>query len=49
MREIFRRHKSELNDVDIVVNGRTGLPGANYSRVAEEFLACLKDYRKPRA
>ncbi len=48
MREIFRRHKSELNDVDIVVNGRTGLPGANYARVEEEFLACLKAYRKPR-
>jgi ribonuclease P protein component len=48
LREIFRRHKAELADVDVVVNGRAGLPGANYRQIEEEFLACLKAYRKSR-
>jgi ribonuclease P protein component len=46
MREIFRRHKSELIDVDIVVNGRPGLPDAEYRRLEGEFLARLRSFRK---
>ena len=46
VREVFRRHKSSFIDVDIVVNGRSGLPGAEYERLEEELLACLKPYRK---
>ncbi len=46
VREVFRRHKSALIDVDIVVNGRFSLPGAEYRRFEEELLACLKPYRK---
>jgi len=47
VREIFRRHKTELQNVDIVVNGRTGLPAAEYRRLEAEFLKCLKPFRKP--
>ena len=47
VREIFRKHKSELQNVDIVVNGRTGLPVAEYRRLEAEFLKCLKPFRKP--
>jgi ribonuclease P protein component len=46
MREIFRRHKSELIDVDIVVNGRTGLPDADFARAESEFLQRLRPYRR---
>jgi ribonuclease P protein component len=46
IREIFRRHKSELADVDIVVNGRPGLPNAEYGRLEEEFLSRLRAFRK---
>lgn len=46
MREIFRKHKSELQDVDIVVNGRTALPGSEYVRLETEFLSCLKPFLK---
>jgi ribonuclease P protein component len=46
IREIFRRHRSELADVDIVVNGRSGLPGADYHRLESEFLARLRRFRK---
>lgn len=47
IREIFRRHKSELMDVDIVVNGRAGLPAAAYERLETEFLSRLRPYRRP--
>lgn len=47
MREVFRRHKTELQDVDIVVNGRQTLPGADYHRLEAEFLSCLRPYRRP--
>ena len=46
LREIFRRHKAELTSVDIVVNGRSGLPDAQYAKLEEEFLARLRPFRK---
>jgi ribonuclease P protein component len=46
LREIFRRHKSELKDVDIVVNGRTGLPDMEYARLESELLSRLRPFRK---
>ena len=46
LREIFRRHKSEFQDVDIVVNGRTALPAADYHRLETEFLGCLRPWLK---
>jgi ribonuclease P protein component len=46
VREIFRRHKQELADVDIVVNGRSGLPVADYARLEAELLARLRPFRK---
>ena len=46
VREIFRRHKTGLKAVDIVVNGRPGLPEAEYRRLEAEFLKCLKRFRK---
>lgn len=46
VREIFRRHKTELQDIDVVVNGRAPLPGAEYSRLESELLGCLRPYRK---
>ena len=46
VREIFRRHKTELQDIDIVVNGRQPLPGADYHRLEAEFLSCLRAYRR---
>jgi len=47
LREIFRRHKSELQDVDIVVNGRAALPAADYHRLESELLGCLRPWLKP--
>lgn len=48
VREIFRRHKAELQDVDVVVNGRASLPGADYSRLESELLRCLQPFlRQP--
>lgn len=46
VREIFRRHKAGLSKVDIVVNGRPGLPEADYRRLEAELLECLKPFRK---
>ena len=46
VREIFRRHKSELMNVDVVVNGRPGLPVAEYRSLEAEFLARLRPFRK---
>lgn len=46
IREIFRRHKAELTSVDIVVNGRHGLPDAGYAHLEEEFLSRLRSFRK---
>ena len=46
VREIFRRHKSELMNVDVVVNGRVGLPDAVYRALETEFLARLRSFRK---
>ena len=46
IREIFRRHKAALQDVDMVVNGRIGLPRAEYARLEEEFLACTRPFRR---
>ena len=44
LREIFRRHKSEIADVDIVVNGRADLPRAEYARLEAEILARLRPF-----
>ena len=46
LRDIFRRHKMELQDVDIVVNGRPGLPDAEYRRLEAEILDRLRPFRK---
>lgn len=46
LREIFRRHKREFQDVDIVVNGRSSLPGCEYRRLESELLGCLRPYRR---
>ncbi len=46
IREIFRKHKTELMNVDIVVNGRSGLPAADYRRLEGEFLVRLRPFRK---
>ena len=46
LREIFRRHKRELADVDIVVNGRASLPTSDYHRLEAELLSCLRPYRR---
>ena len=46
LREIFRRHKSELAHVDIVVNGRPSLPGAMFRELEAEFLARLRPFRR---
>ena len=46
VREIFRHHKSELQDVDIVVNGRKALPVAEYRSLEAEFLRCLRPFLK---
>jgi len=46
VREIFRRHKTELQDVDVVVNGRASLPGADYKRLESELLGCLRPFLK---
>jgi len=48
IREVFRRHRTEIEDVDIIVNGRTGLPGCEYRRLELELLECLKPYLKSR-
>ena len=46
VREIFRRHKTELMSIDIVVNGRAGLPDADYRAIEQEFLTRLRPFRK---
>jgi ribonuclease P protein component len=46
VREIFRRHKHLFQDVDIVVNGRLSLPGAEYRLLEAEFLQCLRPFLK---
>lgn len=46
IREIFRRHRTEFMDVDIVVNGRSGLPRADYHRLEGEFIARLRPFRR---
>jgi len=46
LREIFRRHKAELSNVDIVVNGRSGLPNAEYAALEREFLERLAPFRR---
>jgi len=46
IREIFRRHKAELSNVDIVVNGRPGLPDAEYATVERELMARLAPFRR---
>lgn len=48
VREIFRRHKAELANVDIVVNGRAGLPDADYARLEQELLSRLRPFRADR-
>ncbi len=46
VREIFRRHKADIDSVDIVVNARAGLPGANYARLEAEFLTRIRPFRR---
>jgi len=46
VREIFRRHKADIDSVDIVVNARAALPGANYARLEAEFLSRLRPFRR---
>jgi ribonuclease P protein component len=48
IREIFRRHRAEFLDVDIIVNARMGLPEIEYARLESEFLKCLKPFCKHR-
>jgi len=47
LREIFRRRKGELQSVDIVVNGRASLPGAEYRALESELLGCLRSWLRP--
>lgn len=44
VREVFRRHKAELENVDIVLNARGGLPGAEYAPLEAELLARLRPF-----
>jgi ribonuclease P protein component len=46
VREVFRRHKADLQDVDVVVNGRAPLPAADYRRLESELLKCLGPFLK---
>jgi ribonuclease P protein component len=46
VREIFRRNRSELEDVDIVVNVRAALPGAEYRRLEAELLTRLRPFAR---
>ena len=46
VREIFRRHKAELQDIDIVVNARAPLPRAEYRTLETELLGCLRPWLK---
>jgi RNase P protein component len=46
VREIFRRHKSALGAVDIVVNGRAPLPAAELRSLESEMLSCLRPFLK---
>jgi len=46
VREIFRRHKSALAPVDIVVNGRAPLPAAELRSLESEMLSCLRPFLK---
>ena len=46
VREIFRRHRLELDSVDIVVNARASLPGAEYRRLETEIMSRLRPYRR---
>jgi len=46
LREIFRRHRLELDSVDIVVNARASLPGAEYRRLEAEILSRLRPFRR---
>lgn len=48
VRDIFRRHKREFDNVDIVLNVRASLPGAEIARLEAELLARLRPFaRKP--
>jgi ribonuclease P protein component len=44
VREIFRRHKREFENVDIVLNVRASLPGAGIARLESELLARLRPF-----
>lgn len=44
VREVFRRHRLELDSVDIVVNARTALPGAEYRRLEAELITRLRPF-----
>ena len=44
VREIFRRHRSEFDNVDIVVNARASLPGAEYRRLEAELMSRLRPF-----
>jgi ribonuclease P protein component len=46
VREIFRRHKAEILEVDIVVNARAPLPHAAYRSLETELLGCLRPWLK---
>jgi len=46
VREIFRRHRGELESVDIVVNARASLPGAEYRPLEAEILSRLRPFRR---
>ncbi|MFQ5876729.1 MAG: ribonuclease P protein component [Acidobacteriota bacterium] len=48
IREVFRRHKREWNSVDIVVNGRPGLPEADFRALESELVRRLRAFRKAR-
>jgi ribonuclease P protein component len=44
VREIFRRHRLELENVDVVVNARAALPGVEYRRLEAELIFRLRPF-----
>lgn len=49
VREVFRRHRLEIDNVDIVVNARTSLPVAEYRRVETELMSRLRPFLRKTA
>lgn len=47
VRDIFRRHKREFDNVDIVLNVRASLPGTERARLEAEILTRLRPFVLP--